>query len=171
MKKKIFNKGQVSFESLIILLVIITFTIILSSFFLNTYNVTNAYTLIRSELLVQSNQKNENVIIQNIFVEENEIPKFFVQTIPPTIDNNYFDLKKIVEKIGKFTNFKNSQIILNNNYTGEPEPDDPEIPEEDDCLNAGTIPVCGLDGNTYDNRCYAIKAGTDTNYLGKCGKP
>ena len=30
-------------------------------------------------------------------------------------------------------------------------------------------PVCGQDGNTYDNACFAVNAGTKVSHRGACG--
>ncbi len=33
------------------------------------------------------------------------------------------------------------------------------------------VPVCGCDGKTYSNSCYAARAGTSVDYADACGKP
>jgi hypothetical protein len=41
------------------------------------------------------------------------------------------------------------------------------LPDEVQCL-AVWDPVCGCDGQTYSNGCYAMKAGVSIDYLGEC---
>jgi len=38
-----------------------------------------------------------------------------------------------------------------------------------DCDGNTYRPVCGDDGVTYDNACFAVKAGTKSSHLGQCG--
>ncbi len=38
-----------------------------------------------------------------------------------------------------------------------------------DCDGNTYRPVCGFDGDTYDNACFAVRAGTRVAHLGACG--
>jgi hypothetical protein len=42
------------------------------------------------------------------------------------------------------------------------------VARPDDCLLPGGVPVCGCDGNDYDDECLAQLAGTDAARFGSC---
>jgi uncharacterized protein (UPF0333 family) len=101
-------KGQVSFESLLLLLVIISSTIFITNLFIQTNDVTNAYNLIRSEFLIQTNSLSENMILEKVYFVNEERPTFYIKTINDDITK--IDLTKIEEKVNANTNFENVLI-------------------------------------------------------------
>lgn len=113
-------KGQISFESLLILLVILTSTIIISSLFLQTNTNTNAYTLIRNEFLLQTNSQEKEIILEKIYFEQNSQPTFYLilkTNMSETEITSIIDLTKIEEKVNSLTILKevNIQIKLDDN--------------------------------------------------------
>jgi uncharacterized protein (UPF0333 family) len=105
-------RGQISFESLMLLLVVITSTAYVGTLFFQTNDVTTSYGLIRSELLLQINQK-EEIIIEEVFFLNEEKPTFYVKTIPPTLTSNDLNLEKIYDLIESSTQINNPLLIIN----------------------------------------------------------
>ncbi|MDD3083958.1 MAG: hypothetical protein PHP82_02970 [Candidatus ainarchaeum sp.] len=106
-------RGQISFESLLLLLVIITTTIFITTLFLQTNETTNAYSIIRSEMLVQTNLNEKEIILERVYLIQNENPTFHIKTIPNTITEADINIDIIKNKVIELTNFKNIQIIIN----------------------------------------------------------
>jgi uncharacterized protein (UPF0333 family) len=107
------NKGQVSFESLILTLAIITTAAYITILFLQTVDITNGTAIARSELKEQAIIKNEEIIINTVKFVQNEKPTFEITTIPPTLTNSDFNIEALTEKISQITDFNDLNIVIN----------------------------------------------------------
>jgi hypothetical protein len=106
-------KGQVSFESLILTLVIISTVAYISILFLQFNDSTTTMAIIRNELSEQIIQKDQEIIMENISYTNNEKPTFQIKTIPPTLTNEDFNILKITQKIINLTSFSDVNIQIN----------------------------------------------------------
>ncbi len=106
-------KGQVSVETLFLLLVIITTTAYIASLFIQTQDTTNAYIVLRAGLLEQTNLKENEIIVQEIRFIGADTPTFLVKTIPNTLTNADFNIEKLVESVEKNTKYQNILIEIN----------------------------------------------------------
>lgn len=106
-------KGQVSIETLFLLIVIITITAYVASLFIQTQDTTNAYIVLRAGLLEQTNLKENEVIIQEITFTGNETPTFQIKTIPNTLTNADFNIEKLIESVEKNSKYQNVSIKIN----------------------------------------------------------
>ena len=106
-------KGQVSFESLVLLLVIISGTAYIGSLYLQTHDTTIATSIIRSDLSAQINSIDGDFIISQIEFEKNPDTNFEIKTIPNTLDNTNFNLIKTSKLVEDSTNFSNVPININ----------------------------------------------------------
>ncbi|MFA5763764.1 MAG: hypothetical protein WC915_03040 [archaeon] len=107
------NKGQVSFESLILTLAIITTAAYITILFLQTTDITNGMAIIRSELKEQAIIKNDELIINTVKFGSNQTPTFEITTIPPTFKNADFNIDLLTTKIIQITQFKDVNIVIN----------------------------------------------------------
>ncbi len=106
------NKGQISFETLLVMMVVITITASIMVMFIGTQDTTNAYLIIRSELLTQTNSMS-GVIVEQVFIGTEETPTFYVRTIPNTLSAGDFNLTIIKQKVVEKTNFSEIEIKIN----------------------------------------------------------
>ncbi len=107
------KNGQVAFESLILLLVIISASIYISGLYYQTHNTTIVYGLVRNGLTEKINSFDEVIIIESIKLERGATNKIIVKTSPSTYTNNDFDLDDLELKILQNTNFDTVQILIN----------------------------------------------------------
>jgi len=102
-------RGQVAFESLVILLVVVTGAAAISSIYLQTHEDTLAISAARNEVLSQLSEKNTLVTIDFIKIEKSQTDtNLLIKTSPQTALN--VDLVK--QKIYSQTTFKNIKVIL-----------------------------------------------------------
>ncbi len=106
-------KGQVAFESLFLVLVIMTVTIFITMAYMQTHDTTMAYGIIRSDLLEQSNSKDFTVIINSVKYEKSDLDIFRVVMTPDYLTNSDFDLEEIQNKLVQRTNFSSPTIEIN----------------------------------------------------------
>ena len=106
-------KGQVSFESLILLVFIITVTAYIGSLYLQTHDTTLATAIIRSELSAQINSLDGDFIISQIEFTKNTSPTFDINTIPNTLDDTNFDLTTVETLVNNATKFSGTVININ----------------------------------------------------------
>jgi hypothetical protein len=106
------NRGQISIEILFLLLIIISFSAFVGTLILQTQDITNAYSLIKTELIEQNNLKEGEVWIEEISFNSSS-ESFEVKTIPNTFINEDFDLEKIKEKLSKLNSLSNPTIQIN----------------------------------------------------------
>jgi len=106
-------RGQVAFESLFLFIIIITSGIYITNLYLQTHEATIAYTIVREDLVYQTNTM-DNVLIKNISLAKNSSATIIkVQTEPNTLTNTDFTLEPIEEKINRATSFLNPTIQIN----------------------------------------------------------
>jgi L-cystine uptake protein TcyP (sodium:dicarboxylate symporter family) len=106
------NRGQISIEILFLLLIIISFSAFVGTLILQTQDITNAYSLIKTELIEQNNLKEGEVWIEEISFNSSS-ESFEVKTIPNNFINEDFDLEKIKEKLSKLNSLSNPTIQIN----------------------------------------------------------
>jgi uncharacterized protein (UPF0333 family) len=107
-------KGQISFETLLLLLVIISMTTFITILFVQTNDMTNAYSLIRSEFSVQANNKPGEIILEEI-VFDKEQNTFNLITSPQELENKDFNTEIIEKKVNDLTGLDNITIKINDN--------------------------------------------------------
>jgi uncharacterized protein (UPF0333 family) len=107
-------KGQISFETLLLLLVIISMTTFITILFVQTNDMTNAYSLIRSEFSVQANNKPGEIILEEI-VFDKEQNTFNLITSPQELENKDFNTEIIEKKVNDLTGLDNIIIKINDN--------------------------------------------------------
>ncbi|MCX6801373.1 MAG: hypothetical protein NTZ73_04240 [Candidatus Diapherotrites archaeon] len=110
--------GQVSFEALIILLVVISSAIFITTLYLQTHDITVATAICRNDLLQQINSFEGQTTLESIRVTVNaaKVATINVKTTPDNIDINNFKNSKIQETISKIksnTSFSDVEITIN----------------------------------------------------------
>jgi uncharacterized protein (UPF0333 family) len=106
-------KGQISFETLLLLLIVISITTFVTILFVQTNDMTNAYSLIRSEFSVQANNKPGEVILERI-IFENKTNTFNLIIIPKELESNDFNVEIIEKKVNNLTGLNDIKITINN---------------------------------------------------------
>jgi uncharacterized protein (UPF0333 family) len=105
------KKGQVAFESLLVLLVILTGAIAITGYYMQTHGDTLAITAAKTELLKQIGEKNENIYIESIRIEKNPATTLIIKTIP-TKTSADFDLTAIEQKAKTASAYSSITIIF-----------------------------------------------------------
>jgi hypothetical protein len=92
-------KGQIAFEGLFLLLIVISSAIFISTLYIQTHNSTVAITMARSELVSLGNSMDEVVLIQQISIENagNNEYTIFVKTKPEILTKIDFGEEQITE--------------------------------------------------------------------------
>jgi hypothetical protein len=96
------------------LLVIISMTTFITILFVKTNDMTNAYSLIRSEFSVQANNKPGEIILEEI-VFDKEQNTFNLITSPQELENKDFNTEIIEKKVNDLTGLDNIIIKINDN--------------------------------------------------------
>jgi hypothetical protein len=106
------QRGQISFEVLLLTLSVITITAIISGLALATFDSTIGISIIQNELTKQINSKDSEILLERVTFFDNP-PRFIVETIPNNYANDDFDIDLIKEKILRVTQFSDFDINLN----------------------------------------------------------
>ncbi|MFA5125576.1 MAG: hypothetical protein WC462_01055 [archaeon] len=102
-------KGQIALESLILILVVLTATILITGLYMQTHDNTMAISITREEILSQISTKKENIVIDYIKIENNlSSTDIIIKTTPLTS----FNTEQIKQKIASMTKYQNPNIIL-----------------------------------------------------------
>ena len=107
-------KGQVAFESLFIVLIILSAAIYITALYLNTNEATTSTAIVRDELFTQTLDMNSNVLLKYVHIDRNSesgINTIEVTTDPSTLspaDFNWIIIKDKLSKTTTITSFKAS---------------------------------------------------------------
>jgi len=102
-------KGQIALESLILILVVLTATILITALYMQTHDNTMAISIAREEILSQISTKKENIVIDYIKIENNlSSTDIIIKTTPLAS----FNTEQIKQKIASMTKYQNPNIIL-----------------------------------------------------------
>jgi uncharacterized protein (UPF0333 family) len=100
------KKGQVAFESLILLLVILTAAIAILSYYTQIHPDTLAISAAKTEVLRQINLKNESITIDYVkMVKTTDDTNIKIKTTPKTVLDEAL-IQAEIEKNAKYTNLK-----------------------------------------------------------------
>ncbi len=125
MNKKFLNKkGQISFETLFIALIVLSSAIFISSLYLQIHDVTLATVIVRNNLTHQLNYLETpsrlvsvNIISITLPQEEGVTAQILIQTNPINLeitDFNSIKLEQLKEKIIQNTKFSSVEFKINN---------------------------------------------------------
>lgn len=114
-------KGQVSFEALFILLIVLSSGIFITNLYLQTHDVTVAAIIARTDILQQLNSFDELIVLREVTVESVNNGGVFeaeilITTNPSKIQKSDFDQEKLNEtsaKIIKLTKFSAITFKIN----------------------------------------------------------
>ena len=107
-------KGQLSFELLLILLLILSLSIYVSNLYLSTHDTTMAYTIIRDDLTAQINSFEKLASVETIqLINTGNNNNFYVTTAPSSLNEEDFNLLSTKEKVESSTKFSNITITIN----------------------------------------------------------
>jgi len=102
-------KGQTSFETLFLLIIILSSAIIITSYYLSIHDETLALSVARNETLNQIAQTNSEITIKNITAVKNTpVVQITIDVEPDT----QLDEEKISEAVKKATIFTDTVIII-----------------------------------------------------------
>jgi uncharacterized protein (UPF0333 family) len=100
-------RGQIALESLILILVVLTTTILITGLYMQTHDNTMAISIVREEVLNQINEKKENIVIDYIRIENNPLnTNVTIKTTPKII----LDIEKIKQKVALLTKYQTITI-------------------------------------------------------------
>jgi hypothetical protein len=106
-------KGQVAFESLILLVMIISASIYIGGLYFQTQDTTNAYLITRTLMIEELNSLKQTYTIDYLELITGENNILNIGTTPNTLTNSDIDVNKIEEKIIQETGFDNISIQIN----------------------------------------------------------
>ena len=102
-------RGQVAFESLFVLLIVLTAAIGIGSYYLQLHDDTMAISATRAETLNQLGAKNSNSIIESVKVVQTGADTNVIITLtPPTQLNTAL----ISQKVAQVSRYKNASITV-----------------------------------------------------------
>jgi len=107
------KKGQIAFESLLILLVIMTGAIAITSFYMQTHSDTLAISAARIELLRQIGEKNESIYIESIRMDKSAGIGITVSLIPKKQSTD-FNLTAIQQRVKEASGYASVTITFQN---------------------------------------------------------
>jgi len=98
------KKGQIAFESLLVLLVIMTGAIAITSFYMQTHADTLAISAARTELLRQIGDKKESIYIETIQMNKSAGIELLITTTPKkqAADFNLVAIKQRVQDASSY---------------------------------------------------------------------
>lgn len=103
-------KGQIAFESLLVLLVVITLAVLFTTMYTQIHDETLAIGYARTETLSQIASQNSDSIIEKVYIQKTQISsKIIIVLNTPT----QIDTEKIKSIIETKTNLRNFQIDVN----------------------------------------------------------
>ncbi len=105
------KKGQIAFESLLVLLVIMTGAIAITSFYMQTHGDTLAISAARTELLRQIGEKNESIYIETIQLNKSSGTELLLTTTPKKLATD-FNSAAIKQKVEEASAYKNVTITF-----------------------------------------------------------
>ncbi len=105
------TKGQIAFESLLVLLIVISAVIMITTLYLQFHNETVALGYARTGALEELSKQEKNIIIEKITVQKNATTSVITINVDktPTIDINTI---KIENMITTNTGLKNVQVLV-----------------------------------------------------------
>ena len=102
-------KGQIAFESLIVLLVAFTGAIAIGAYYIQTHDDTLAISAAKAETLSQIGAKNENIIIEYVRLEKTgSDANIIIKTTPKTS----LDTVAIQQRVAQTSNYKTAIISI-----------------------------------------------------------
>ena len=109
-------KGQVAFESLFILLVIMTAAIYISNLYLQVHEATAAGAAARDELFAQTIDMNTSVVLRHVHFgrsAQTGATILVVETDPKTLGPSDFDWIPVKERLAKISDLTNFSVTVN----------------------------------------------------------
>jgi uncharacterized protein (UPF0333 family) len=101
-------RGQVAFELLFLVLIVLTAAIAVASMYLQSHEDTLAISAARTELLNQIGTKNENIVIDYVKIEKTSATELHIKTTPTTTINT----NEIKQRVASVSGYKNITIIF-----------------------------------------------------------
>ena len=111
-------KGQVAFESLFIVLVIMTAAIYITMLYMNTNEPTVATAIVRDELFSQALDMNSNVLLKYVHINRNAsaIPPtttIEITTDPGTLRSKDFNWADVNARLSRATSITSFMVSVN----------------------------------------------------------
>ena len=109
-------KGQTSFEALFILLIIISATITITTYYIQTSDVTVATALVRNDLTTQVNSFKDPTFVSrvNITLNSTQDANVEIETNPTTVRPADFNWVGLNSTVLRSTNIKSLSVKVNN---------------------------------------------------------
>ena len=108
-------KGQISFEALVIMLLVITAAVSITTLYLQTSESTSAIAITRAEITRQASEKNYEIVIEKVDLSKGNETIVNVQISNSGNTKIDFNSTLIAEKIENETSFRNTRIIITEN--------------------------------------------------------
>jgi archaellum component FlaF (FlaF/FlaG flagellin family) len=108
-------KGQVSFEALVIMLLVISAAISITTLYVQTSESTSALSIVRTELTKQASENKYEIIIDTVDFSKGSENLFNVNIINSGNTKTDFNTTPIIEKLESETALRNIRIIITEN--------------------------------------------------------